>query len=75
VHEAYFAESAGDLPEKTGHSCLINVAQLAAAAAVRRLILVHVDPHLDDDSAFDLDAGRKIFAPLELGRDGMELVF
>ena len=75
VHEAYFANDVDDLPAITGHSSLPSVAEVAAAAAVGRLVLVHIDPQIQDDSEFDLDAARRVFNNLELGVDQMEIGF
>jgi ribonuclease Z len=75
VHEAYFAEDVDDLPANTGHSSLGHVAQVAAAANVRRLVIVHIDPQVEDDGAFNLTAARRIFARTTIGVDGMELQF
>ncbi len=75
VHEAYFGDSMDEKAELTGHSCLSTVAQLAAAADVGMLVLVHVDPRLKDDGDFDLTAAQKIFPNTLLGVDRMEIEF
>ncbi|MCI0335081.1 MAG: MBL fold metallo-hydrolase [Planctomycetes bacterium] len=75
LHEAYFANDANNLPAVTGHSSLLHVAQVAAAAAVGRLVLVHVDPRFDDDGRYDLDAARRVFANTQIGTDCIELTF
>ena len=75
VHEAYFAENVNNIPAMTGHSYLCQVAELAAAANVGRLVIVHIDPQIDDDSVFDLSAAKRIFANTEIGIDEMELQF
>jgi ribonuclease BN (tRNA processing enzyme) len=75
VHEAYFATAANDRPAVTGHSWLEAVAEVAAAAHVGRLVVVHLDPQLPGDSAFDLPAARRIFQAITIGTDGMELDF
>jgi ribonuclease Z len=75
IHEAYFAENIDDLPSHTGHSTLIRVAEVAAAANVGRLVIAHVDPQIEDDRVFDLPAARRVFANIDLGVDGMELQF
>jgi len=75
VHEAYFADDRDNLPEITGHSALLPVAEVAAASEVGRLVLVHIDPQIEDESAFDLSAARRIFKCTELGVDRMELAF
>ncbi len=74
IHEAYFANDHANLPAITGHSSLQPVAQLAAAANVGRLVLVHIDPQGSTDK-FDLQAARRIFPQLELGVDRMEIDF
>ncbi|HEX3601113.1 MAG TPA: MBL fold metallo-hydrolase [Lacipirellulaceae bacterium] len=75
VHEAFFAEDIGFMLTKTGHSSLLAVAAVAAKANVRRLVAVHIDPQIEDDSVFDITAARKLFANTELAVDGMELDF
>jgi ribonuclease BN (tRNA processing enzyme) len=75
LHEAYFAADADNLPSLTGHSALPAVAQVAAAAAVGRLVLIHIDPRNDKDQALDLAAARKSFPQIDIGVDGMELEF
>ncbi len=75
VHECYFGDDRPAQAELTGHSCLTPVAQVAAAAGVGRLVLVHINPLLASDSDLDLDAARRIFSPIEIGADGMELEF
>jgi ribonuclease BN (tRNA processing enzyme) len=75
VHEAYFTHDANDLPRVTGHSSLQSAAAVAAAAQVGQLVLVHINPQIEDDAAFDLQAARRIHPDIELGRDEMELQF
>jgi ribonuclease BN (tRNA processing enzyme) len=75
VHEAFFAEDVGFMLSKTGHSSLLAVAAVAAEANVGRLVAVHIDPQIDDDSVFDITAARKLFANTELAVDGMEILF
>jgi ribonuclease BN (tRNA processing enzyme) len=75
LHEAYFAEEGSDLPEITGHSSLLPVPEVAVAANVRRLVLVHTDPQSDSDSRYDLAAARRVFPNTEIACDGMELEF
>lgn len=75
LHEAYFANDADGLPALTGHSALLPVAEVAAAAGVERLVLVHVDPRSDNDGQYDLDAARRVFANTQIGMDCMVLEF
>jgi ribonuclease BN (tRNA processing enzyme) len=75
LHECYFAENESDLPRITGHSWLMPVAEVAAAAKARRLVLVHIGPHYERDDAFDLQQAKRIFPNIELGVDRMTLEF
>ena len=67
--------SQAELAELTGHSCLSCVAEVAAEAGVGRLVLVHINPLVTDDSRIDLAAARRIFANTEIGVDRMEIEF
>ncbi len=73
VHECYFADNNDDLPARTGHSWLQPVAELAAAANVGQLVLVHIGPQYEDDDVFDVEAARRVFKNVEIGCDRMEL--
>jgi ribonuclease Z len=74
VHEAYFADDTENLPAITGHSALAAVAELAATAKPGRLVLVHIDPLLESDHAFDLESARRTFPNIVVGQDGDEFV-
>lgn len=75
VHECYFGDDMPDQAELTGHSCLTPVAEVAAAAGVGRLVLVHINPLMDNDEELDLATAKKIFPNIEVGVDRMELHF
>jgi ribonuclease BN (tRNA processing enzyme) len=75
IHECYFGDDMSDQAELTGHSCLTPVAEVAAAANVGRLVLVHINPMLESDADLDLAAARKIFPRIEIGVDRAELEF
>lgn len=75
VHESYFDSDQANLAALTGHSTLDAVAALAAEAQVGRLVLVHLDPFVDGDEAFDLTSARQTFPQIETARDEMELHF
>jgi ribonuclease BN (tRNA processing enzyme) len=75
VHECYFDDDQPDRADLTGHSCLTPVVQVAAKAGVGRLVLVHINPLMNDDAELSLDAARKIFPRVEVGTDRMELTF
>jgi ribonuclease Z len=75
VHESYFAGDKEDLATITGHSTLDSVAALAREAQVSRLVLVHIDPCIENDVAFDLASARQTFANIETAHDEMALDF
>lgn len=66
-HEGFHA---ADSCDKDGHTGAGDAARLAAAAAVERLILIHLHPKLVDESAL-LALARPHFAATEVGRDGL----
>jgi ribonuclease Z len=75
VHESYFPTDKDNLPAITGHSSLADVAALAAEAQVGRLVVAHIDPLCESDSAFDLNSARSTFAHIEIASDEMALDF
>ncbi len=75
LHECYFPDDLRELAEKTGHSWTTPVAEVARAADVGRLILVHVNPLAVDADPLGLPAARAIFPRTEIGRDRMEVDF
>jgi ribonuclease Z len=75
VHECYFSDEYCELAERTGHSCATPVAELAKAADVSRLIIVHCNPIADGNDPIGMDTVRRIFANAELGDDQMVIEF
>lgn len=75
IHECFFFDDMPERAELTGHSCLLPVAQVAAAAGVGRVVLVHINPLLIDDAQTQLDEARRIFPNIEIGTDRMEIDF
>jgi ribonuclease Z len=75
VHESYFADGSHEMAKVTGHSCLSDVAKVAAAADVGLLVLVHVNPNLRSDADLDLRPAQKLFKNTLLGTDRMEIEF
>ncbi len=57
------------LAELTGHSCAAPVAEAAKAAAVKRLLLVHMNPLTDTDDPIGLPGIRRIFPKAEIAED------
>ena len=75
VHECYFDDSMQAWAERTGHSSTTGVAQVALEAEVGRLVLVHVNPLLDQHDPIGLEVAQAIFPDTEIGVDGMEIEF
>ena len=75
IHEAYFTDDYQDFAAKTGHSCVGQVAQLAADVGASRLVLTHMNPKIDEREPFDLTAARSLFPAIEFGQDEMEIEF
>ena len=75
VHECYFPDSMRETAVLTGHSHTTPVAEVARAAGVGRLILVHTNPGDPSDDPIGLPVARAVFEKTEIGRDGMEVLF
>ena len=75
IHECNFGDDQPEQAELTGHSCITPVAEVAAAAEVGRVVLVHLNSLLEEDADLNLASARQIFPNLELGVDRMELEF
>ena len=58
VHECYFPDSMADWAVQVGHSHTTPVAEVARAAEVGRLVLVHLNPLADDADPIDLATAR-----------------
>jgi ribonuclease BN (tRNA processing enzyme) len=75
LHECYFADGNEELAEVTGHSCTTPVAQVAKAAGVGRLILVHVAPHSDELDPVGLPTAQAVFPNTQVAVDEMVVEF
>ena len=75
VHECYFPDSKAEWSAKTGHSCTTPTAEVARAAGVGRLVLVHLNPLSTEADPIGLETARAIFPATELGEDLMEVEF
>jgi ribonuclease Z len=75
MHECNFPDSMADHAKLTGHSCTTPVVELAKAANVKRLVLVHLNPLADSDEFLGLAAAKQIFPNVQTGHDGMEIEF
>lgn len=75
IHECYFADGFEQEAETTGHSSATPVAEVARAANVGRLILVHVNPLADESDPIGIESMHRIFPSTEVAFDRMELEF
>ena len=75
VHECYFSDAFHERAVLTGHSCTTPVAEVARAAHVGRLVLMHLNPLVNELDPIGLDVARAIFPETALGTDGLELEF
>jgi len=75
LHECHFPDGFEKEADITGHSCMSPVAQVAAAAEVGRLILVHINPLMDESLCAKLDDAKTIFPNVEIAHDGMTVEF
>lgn len=75
VHECYFADEHRDHAVLTGHSCTSDVAEVARAARVGQLVLVHLNPFDNREDPIGLDIAQRIFPNTALGFDLAEWEF
>ncbi|HEX4132088.1 MAG TPA: MBL fold metallo-hydrolase [Pirellulales bacterium] len=75
LHECNFPDEQSEFALTTGHSSVTPVAELARAAGVKRLVLIHIWSLPNVDDPVGLDTARGIFSNTELGRDLDEYEF
>lgn len=75
LHECNFTDPMADWAAKTGHSCLTPVAEVASAAQVKRLVLVHTNPLSDAGEPLPLDTVRSIYSEVVVGFDEQVIEF
>jgi ribonuclease BN (tRNA processing enzyme) len=75
LHECNFRDGQQEWAEITGHSATTPVAELAAAAGVKRLVLIHLDSLDESDDPVDIATMRQIFPAVEIGYDKMAIDF
>ncbi len=75
LHESNNPNRLPGMAESIGHSYPNSAARIAAAAGVKRLVLIHKSPIELLDIHPDLSAARRIFPAAEVGEDGIQLDF
>jgi ribonuclease BN (tRNA processing enzyme) len=75
VHECNFRDGLESQAALTGHSCTSEVARVAAAARVRRLVLVHINPLADLTDPVGIEAAQAIFPETVIGHDAAAIDF
>jgi ribonuclease Z len=75
LHECNFRDGQENFARQTGHSYASAVAQVAKAAGVGRLVLLHFNPLETSDDPVGLPAIQAIFPATTLGHDEMEIEF
>lgn len=69
IHECYFPDGWEEKAALTGHSCLTPVANVAKAANVQRLFLVHVNPLDESKEPLDLESVKSIIYNVAVAED------
>lgn len=75
VHECNFRDGQEAWAAKTGHSSTTPVARLAAAAGVKRLVLMHFNALDESDDPVGLAAARAIFPATDAATDNLAIDF
>jgi len=69
VHECYFSDETSEWAEKTGHSYLTQVAELARRTEVGQLLLTHIDPRENSEAPWDLSHAKTTHPNIDYARD------
>jgi len=75
VHECTLPDGWEQRAEQIGHSCIGQVARLARAANVGKLILVHLNALVPIQEVPDVTRARALFPQMQLAVDQLEVVF
>jgi ribonuclease Z len=75
IHECNFRDGQEAWAAKTGHSSTTPVARLAAAAGVKRLVLMHFNALDESDDPVGLAAARAIFPETDAASDNLAIDF
>jgi ribonuclease Z len=75
LHECYFRDEYREFALRSGHSWTTPVVEVAKAANVGQLVLIHINPLDESDDPVDLAKARSIFPNTVVAYDGMEIEF
>ncbi|WP_145091490.1 MBL fold metallo-hydrolase [Anatilimnocola aggregata] len=75
IHECYFPDGQEEMALKTGHSCLSPVLAVARAAAVKKLVLIHINPMAEDDDPLGLELRNDLDLPVSIAYDLQKINF
>jgi ribonuclease Z len=75
VHECNFTDEYREQANLTGHSHTTPVAQVARQAEVGELLLVHLNPLIDNGDPVGLEVARAIFPRTKVAQDNMVVEF
>ena len=73
IHEATFGEEEKDRAKETGHSTAKEAAQVALAAAAKRLVLCHVSARYSQSADELVKEAKEVFGNVSVARDGLEI--
>lgn len=73
LHECYFNDEMQDWAQKTGHSYLSQVVDLACDVCPGQLLLTHMDPRIALQDPYDLSSAREKFAETSFAHDLQEI--
>lgn len=76
LHECYFGDdTSAEFAAQTGHSRTTPTAELAKAAGVKKLVLIHLNPLIAEVDPIGLPTAKKIFPNTMLGEDNVTIEF
>ena len=73
IHDGMFDEKLRDIAEDGGHSTVIEAAELALNAEVKKLILTHISSRYESDTSILEEQAKKIFPETLIAKDFMKI--